>query len=264
MKPRVEKNQPSYISNPLKLAFEASKRFFSTNKGWAILLLILGFFSGASQFGRFEKPAPTTSSSASITQTDTTSLIAMIIFVGVFVLIFLSIMTVTAIFVQGILTHIALESEKGKKATLPEAFNATSKRFWRLLGAQLLAFAKITGWSLLFIIPGIIAALRYTLLAYIIMDEPAEQKGIKAAHDRAKAIVKSRLLEVLGISIVGGLPVVGGLFDLTGKAALYRQLAVYHDKNIQKPKMHWLNIVAPILALLAALVMVLFFILYIR
>lgn len=143
---------------------------------------------------------------------------------------------------RGIYSYVALQNHAGSSVGFNEAFNAVLKRFPRLFLAQLLATLKIIAWTFLFIIPGIIAAFRYALLPYVILDEPVEKKGVVDSHNRIKALVAGRKREVFGVSTVANLiPIVGPLLQLTGDAKLYRQLQVTHDTHTTRPKVHWLN-----------------------
>lgn len=243
----VSTKKPEYNSNPFTLSFNALGRFFEKNTPWAIAIIVLGFLGYIGQLGgelanEGSNSQSTTLGTTAATNPDATTTIALVVFIGIFVLVFALVALVVGVFVQGMLTHVAIESEKGNRVSFSDAFNATSKRFWRLLGASLLAFVKIVGWTLLFIIPGIVAAFRYTLLPYVIMDEPEDSRGVKESHDRTKLLVKHRLLEVFGVSTVSAIiPIVGQVLGLAGNAALYRQLQVYNDGNLEKPKKHWLN-----------------------
>ena len=60
------------------------------------------------------------------------------------------------------------EEEPGGAETLFSCF----QQFWRFLLAQLLMNLFITLWSLLFVIPGIIAAFAYSQTIYIMLDNP--------------------------------------------------------------------------------------------
>ena len=132
MDPTKPQKEQDYISNPFKLAWGATERLFNTNKTWAIIILVLGIFSSLSSLGNntgSNNTSDTTGSVASTANTDVTSIIAVVVVVGVIALIIIALVSVMAVYIQGILTYVALQSEKGKKATLSEATAAVSKRF---------------------------------------------------------------------------------------------------------------------------------------
>lgn len=276
------KANPVYDSNPFTLAFNSFMRMFNTNTTWAVVFLIFAILGALGQFAgnvadlasttnetRYEQsesvPWDTTTGdkngnylldtkpeSGAPTSNDdalsTLAIVSLVLFVSALVLVFIGAVYAIGTFISGLFVYVAIQSEKGKSVTFSEAWNAVAKRFWRLLGAQLLAGLKILGWTLLFIVPGIIAALRYTLLPFVVMETAADEKGIKNTHDKTKAVVKGRLWEVFGIGTVATIiPFIGSMLQLTGGAALYTQLHHYNEKGLEKPKIHWLNYLGAIL-----------------
>lgn len=242
-----------YNSNPFTLAFDAMSRMFNSNSGWAIAIIVLGFLGAVWQgISNLLSLIPGDTSTTSSSTTSSTALssgeaVAVIILVAVIAVIVIGVIIVAAAlqtYIMGMFAYVALQSEQGKSVTFSEAFHATTKRFWRMFWAQLLADLKIFGWTLLLIVPGIIAALRYALLSFVIMDDH-NTKGVKAAHDRVKAVTKGRLIEVMGLCVAAGIiPIVTGVLQYAGGAAQYRQLAHTYDEKIERPKVHWLNYLA--------------------
>jgi hypothetical protein len=253
---------PKYDSNPFTLAFNSFGRLFNTNAGWAIALLVIGIFSFIyNMFGNLIQLAtmpgsssnttssvemadkmPAASAAASSSDTNVAAVVLVVIGIFIIVLIMIIIFSAIATFISGVFTYVSIKSEEGHKVSFNEAFEETAKRFFRLYFAQLLAGLKIFGWSLLFIIPGIIAALRYTLLPYVVMGDTVGEKGVRSAHSSTKTIVKGRLMEVFGMATVAAIiPFIGEILKLTGNAALYKQMKTYSDAGIEKPKVHWLN-----------------------
>lgn len=239
-----------YQSNPFFLCFDDFSVFFDRNMWWAIIIIV-GAFIGAvlSAFSN----ALSTMYDATTDKTNALSMSSstpeqMGIFFGIggiivlIVVIFVLIGMVIDVFIRGMFSYVALQNHAGYSVGFNEAFNAVVKRFPRLFLAQLLATFKIIAWTFLFIIPGIIATFRYALLPYVILDEPAEKKGVIDSHNRIKALVAGRKREVFGVSTVANLiPIVGPLLQLTGDAKLYRQLQLTHDTHTARPKVHWLN-----------------------
>lgn len=244
-----EPNIQGYNSNPFTLAFQAMQRLFNTNSGWAIALIILGIFGTIGQFARavarYSIDNSTSSTNTTLSSTghiDPTVIIAIVIVVLVFVIFALIIGTAISAFINGMFSYVALQSENGKTVSFTEAFNETTKRFWRLFGARLLANLKILGWFLLLIVPGIIATYRYQLLPYLIMNESPDEKGIQDSHTKLKALEKGRLWEVFGVSTVASIvPFIGNVLGLSGQAALFKQLKATEEKPATRPNIHWLN-----------------------
>ncbi len=276
---KPSKTIDAYQSNPFSLAFNKFGLFFENNLGWGIALIVIPLLYGLIQLGSHIPTLLENDSSQTTTSSfgekgdrnyrynnsndiknnrnedfkephiDQKDLPA----VGFFVfIIFLVVITIVAslimlqilitTFIFGALTYVALENDAGRKASLSSAIDAVVARFRRLFLATLLADLKIFGWTLLFIIPGIIATFRYALLPFVIMDESPKKRGIISSHDRVKQIVSGRKREVFGVAIVAVIiPIVSPITQLVGNAALYRQLKSYYDQGIEKPPVHWLN-----------------------
>ena len=269
-------NKAAYDSNPFTLAFNALGRLFTTNVGWAIALLVVSFFVFIGQMmsnliqiasknslqnsSQYSAPAASTHV-ASTTPVNVGLVVIIVLVLVLFVALIFTISTAISVFISGMFSYVAIQSEQGKSVNFSEAWSETTKRFWRLFKAQLLAGLKIIGWTMLFIVPGIVAAFRYTLLPFVIMGEPAKERGARSSHTLTKKLVKGRLMEVFGIATVAGIvPFVGPVLRLSGNAALYDQLNEYNTLNKQKPKIHWLNylglILLAILLLLITLIIV--------
>lgn len=260
-------NKNSYNSNPFTLSFNAFGRLFKHNTAWAVVLIVFGVIgflinmvSNLAQLFAENTSSSTTSSYSQSSSPEFAIIIAAIIFIGVILLVFSVAYITVYTYIKGMFAYVALKSEEEKSVDFKEAFDAVSKRFWRLLLSSILAQLKIIGWTLLFIIPGIIASLKYSLLPYLIMSESESEKGIKDSHDKTKAVSKNKLMEVFGVSTVGALiPIIGSVIDLSGKAALFNQLSYYNQNNLEKPKTHWLNYIG--LMLIGAFILFLVFIL---
>lgn len=253
----MAQTKPTYNSNPFTLSFEALGKFFKFNLVWPIVLIsfeVLGFiwnmFSTLiNAITESQTTSTYSSSTASSTSLEPAAVVAIVMIVLVFVLFAIAIGSVIATYVNGMYAYVSLKSLEDKKVGFGEAFSAVTKRFWRLYLATLLAGLKIVGWTLLFIIPGIRAALRYTVLPYVIMSDSEKEKSVAKSHARTKQIVRHRLMEVFGIWTVKGLiPLVGTSIGYIAPAALHNQLATYTDKNLEKPKIHWLNYIGFIIA----------------
>lgn len=99
-------------------------------------------------------------------------------------------------------TSYCMRISKGEKAgyrNLMDGFGF----FLRLLGLSLLMGLFIMLWSLLFVIPGIIAAYRYRMALYIMIDNP--ELGVLDCISRSKNMMRGRKGElfVLDLSFIG-------------------------------------------------------------
>lgn len=262
-----------YNSNPFSLAFNAFGRLFDKNIGWVVAFLFIGFITAAGQLGNSADMSGNDSSQngdferaidrlSNLSPEQMSVLAVGLLITFLFVVLIIIVIIAIQSFIGGMFAYVALGSEKGKKVAFNDAFEATRKRFWRLFLAQTLAGVKIFLWTLLLIIPGIIAALRYVLLPYVIMDESEDKKGVVASHTKVKSLVKGRLVEVLGLVAAANLiPIIGGVLQLSGGASQYHQLkSSYNNGKPERPPIHWLNYVAPLLYVaIAALLLFVFF-----
>ena len=77
------------------------------------------------------------------------------------------------------------------------------ERFGKALGLWLYQLLFITLWCMLFIIPGIIAAFRYSQAFFVLADDPS--KSIRQCMDESKAMMKGNKMKyfLLGLSFIG-------------------------------------------------------------
>lgn len=111
----------------------------------------------------------------------------------------------------GVAAILALAArDSGHRKDLPGALSEAGRRFWPYLTTGALAVLWIAGGTLLFVIPGIVLALRYALIPYAIL---VEGRTGNAALERSSALCKARPWKVygnlLGAAIV--IVVAGGL-----------------------------------------------------
>lgn len=69
-------------------------------------------------------------------------------------------------------TAMVLAVSRNKKPLLETLFCGFSNRYWTIIGANFLVILFVYLWMLLLIIPGIIAAYSYSLVFYLIIDNP--------------------------------------------------------------------------------------------
>lgn len=77
------------------------------------------------------------------------------------------------------------------------------ERFGKALGLYLFMFLFITLWTILFIIPGIIASIRYSQAFFVLADDP--EKSIRQCMDESKMMMKGNKAKyfVLSLSFIG-------------------------------------------------------------
>ncbi|MGX8774639.1 MAG: DUF975 family protein [Bacillota bacterium] len=90
-----------------------------------------------------------------------------------------------------------------KHAVQPVDMFLGFERYGKALGLFLFQLLFITLWSLLFIIPGIIASIRYSQAFFILADDP--DKGIRQCMNESKAMMKGNKAKyfLLSLSFIG-------------------------------------------------------------
>lgn len=113
--------------------------------------------------------------------------------------------------------------------------------FWKAFGLYFMVGLFIFLWSLLLIVPGIIAVLRYSMASFILADKP--EIGVIAAIRESKRITAGHKFDIfvlylsfIGWNILAGLTVIGNLWLMPYKnttfANLYNQLSGQADQPL--------------------------------
>lgn len=276
---------PAYENNPFYVAIQGIELLFNKAKGVGIFLAILAGLSllGSipSSFMPATDPAPVTETTmnqpvlsdeelAAQNEADWNSFTDSIkqvpveawLIIALIVLVILAFAILVGFVINGIMDYTSAQLAAGKEVTFSEAFKATFAGLWGYAWVMLLAGIKTFLWSLLFIIPGIIMAVRYSLAgtAYF-----ATGKKGNEAIKHSLALTQGAWLTTNASQFL--LPFItfgaaGGLFTPGTKAVLYRQLDAVTAKNEAKPAAHilsWLVLILPLvlLGLLALLVLLL-------
>jgi len=148
---------------------------------------------------------------------------------------------------EGAIQHLA-----GRRVSIGGMLPAMGRRAATLLGAGTLALLAAYLGLFLLVVPGIMWALAYSLVAPVVMAEPL---GVWASLKRSAALAKGSRWKLLGAYLVCGLagavptylgmglsmltPLVGGLVTLAGSMVLGPLLYIapavaYHDLRVAK------------------------------
>ena len=92
-----------------------------------------------------------------------------------------------------------LDGEEAKFSDLFSAFDQFIEALWM----RIRVFLQVFAWSLLLIIPGIVAAYRYAMVPYLMADHP--EMTVAQAFDRSKAMMNGHKGELflLHLSFIG-------------------------------------------------------------
>ncbi len=244
-----------YINNPFKIGVDGSKLLFQKAPLAALLLALL---SAAGAVNYFDKSNYALPPSAPPTPSDPATDVAVFVIVGFMIIVLAFGMLVVGSIINGIFSYTAAQIASGREITFRHALSATFARLWSFVWLQLLTVLKVVAWSLLFIIPGIVMAYRYSLANLSFFDENKKLTGNAAIKD-SLALTKGAWLTTFAgqsfLSIIT-LGYIAPIVDTGSKAILYRQFNELQKTNSPKPKAHalsWVTLAVVILISLAGL-----------
>ena len=249
----------AYENNPFFVATNGLDLLFKRAQSIGILLAILVGISALSSLPSAfvpsndqgqQTPAPQGSDAAGFPSIPAE---VWLIIVGVALLLVL-VFSFVGIVIRGILDYTAANLANDKQTTISEAFRGVFGNFWGYTWVLVIASVKTFLWTLLFIIPGIVMSVRYSLAGVAYFDK--KLKGNESVK-HSSALVKGawlttnasqNLLNIITLGIIQPLLVPGT------NGILYRQLSAAGET---KPKAHvlsWLTLIIPLI--LGALVLV--------
>lgn len=228
-----------FESNPFKVIFNGFDKLFKYNQTMAIILLVfsvLGFFGQFFNYGFDGGSSQSTASGSGVESTAIVTVILVLLFIFFVAALFIG------TFVNGLTAYVVYMTAKKETTTFGEAAKVVIGKFWTIFYVQILVFLRILGGTLLFIVPGIRASLRYNMVLLPIFEENA---SAKQAIAKSKAITKNHLIEIFGMVVAAGIiPLVGQLMQTGGQVVMYPQLNELHVSGERGPKVHWLNYLA--------------------
>lgn len=255
------KQAPKYENNPFFVAVNGLELLFKKAQAigivFAVFAALSAFSSLPSAFIPVDEPAMTPQQSAKADQEFVDGIAS--IPVEAWVLIAALVITVLLVAVafgtviSGISDYTAAQLSRDKEVGFSEALRAVFSNFWGYLWVNIIAGFKVFLWTLLFIIPGIIMSIRYSLAGVTYFDK--KLKGNAAVKESARltkdgwltTFASNSLFNLITFSLIAPLLVPGT------RAILYQQFRDYDATGIVKPKAHilsWLTLIVPMLLVL--------------
>lgn len=157
--------------------------------------------------------------------------------VGATVIIGSALLLLAALF-GGVSAYTSARLARNKTVSLNEAFKVAFDNLWSFLWLQLIIFVKLLLWTLLFIVPGIIMSVRYSLASVAYFDKNLRgNDAIKESLRLTKGawfttFAANALLNYMTLGVISWVVATGA------NAILYRQFTRLGDK---KPDAHWLS-----------------------
>jgi hypothetical protein len=249
----------NYSNNPLRIGVDGTKLLFQKAPMAAIVLAVLSALGAGGNFGD-----PSAKPDDAAIPMDVALDPAMIVVVVIILSVLLFGIILIGSFIAGIFAYTSAEIAKGREVTFMQAVKAISERFWSFVGLQLLTLGKVLLWALLFVIPGIVMAYRYSLANLSFFDDKKKLTGSAAIKDSLELTKGAWLTTfasqtILNIVTLGS---IGPIVDTGSKAMLYRQFSELQKTGAPKPKAHtlswvtlWVAIAIAIIAIIAAIAM---------
>lgn len=249
---RTVKHQ--YENNPFFIASNGITLLFNLAQGVAVMLVI---FSVLGLFGNAFSP-----DSSSDTSNNTVTTLFQgwgssewLLFAGAAGIIGLAAIMIGALF-SGVNAYTSARLSQGEEVAIREAFRESFDKLWSFIWLQIIIFVKVLLWGLLFIIPGIIMAVRYSLANVAFFDDTKNLRG-NAAIKESLYLTRGAWITTYAATALFNALTLGAISSIisTGvNAILYRQ---YQEAGDKKPAAHWLSWLALVLPF-AILSMVIF------
>lgn len=245
-----------YQNNPFFVATDGLDMLFKKAQSVGIFLAIISvvmiFASMPNYFPQSEPatnaPAPTTDVAANPFQGIPVELIVTIAIVAVLFILF---MMFLGLIISGVSDYTSAQLAKGKTVSLGEALKGFFSQFWGYTWISIIVSVKVLLWALLFIVPGVVMAYRYSLSGVSFFE-----KGLRgnAATKHSANITKGVWLTTFASQNLLNLVTLGLMQPMLmpgTRAVLYRQFVSLKG---DKPRAHfvaWLTLILPFLFTLA-------------
>lgn len=256
----------SYENNPFFIATNGIELLFKKAQSVATALVVLSVLGFLNSFPRsafqniMNQPQnqPVAVNDFETAAQDFTSIPIQVWILGFLVLIaVVSFILFIGIVIRGVSDYTSAQLAQGKSVTLMQAIKAVFSHFWSYTWVLAIVSIKTFLWSLLFIIPGIIMAYRYSLAGVSFF--AGNGRG-DAAVQHSSQLVKGAWLTTYASTTLLSILTLGFIKPLilpSANAILYRQLVEPKDK---KPHAHWLSWAALFIMVLITLSILAFFV----
>jgi len=231
---KTPSSHPHYENNPFFVASNGITLLFNLARGVAIMLLVLSILS------LFSNTWSPSDSDTFMQVVNNWTVTEWILAVGSASVIILAVIMVSALF-GGVSAYTSAQLVHSKNVELREAFHEAFDSLWSYIWLQIIITVKVLLWTLLFIIPGIIMSVRYSLAGVAFFDEKKQLRGNAAIKESVKltrgawitTFASSALFNMLTFGAING------VVSAAVNAVLYKQFNEIGDHD--KPAAHWLS-----------------------
>lgn len=241
-----------FENNPFFIAASGITLLANLAQSLFVLFIVLSILS---LFGNSFTPYPTDLSFGDLTSTiQGWTLGDWAVAGGSGFIVLLAAALITALF-GGVSSYTSAKLARGKSVRFTIAFHEAFENLWAYLWLQIIIFVKILLWTLLFIVPGVIMAVRYSLAGVAFYDEKKNLRG-NAAIKESLRLTKDGWITTYAANTLFNIITLGAITSIvsTGvNALLYRQ---FEQTGNKKPPAHWLSwltLILPFALLIAAI-----------
>lgn len=247
----TKKTNAPYENNPFFIVTNGITLLVQMALGVGVLLLALSFFDyirGATRPDVERTQSPAQMWESTVASTHGLSASDWALTIGAVAIIGLAALLLSAL-VGGISSYTSAQLAKGKRVSLRDAFRTAFDNLFSYLWLQIIIFVKLVLWSLLFILPGIYMAVRYSLAGVAFFDEKKNLRG-NAAIKESFRLTKGAWITTFGAHFLLNaltLYIFTNIISTAANTVLYRQYSALGDK--QKPATHplsWIVLLLPI------------------
>lgn len=237
----------TYQTNPFSIATSGLDKLFKYARSVAVLFIVISIIRALTQqsekYPSDASQAPDHSMRPDLSiEALLAVLVLMVLFVGI------------SIVINGISDYTSAQLSRGKTTTLRQALRAVLTSFWSYAWLRILVAIKILAWSLLFVIPGVIMAVRYSLAGVSYYD-----KGLRGndAIAHSSKLVKGGWLTTFASHVSLNVLTLGFIVTLLEpgtNGALYHQFSKLKKNH---PPAHWLSWITLLVSMMLAFALVL-------
>lgn len=251
----------AYENNPFKVGLDGINLVMNKARNVGILLIVLSVLSFGSNFMQRTKDSGqehATAPGALFAQLSPTGWIILALVMSILILAFVFVSAM----LSGIGAYTSARLARGHEVTLSEAFHAVLDRFFSYIWLQIIQTVKLILWTLLFIIPGIIMSVRYSMANVVFFDKGLT--GNAAIKDSIKVTRGAWITTYASYSLFNfiTLGIIGELVTAGARSILYRQLTQFKEGEA-KPEAHILSWVTLLLPFALIGLLILFVILFV-
>lgn len=249
-----------YENNPFFVAANGLTLMFDMARGVLIFLVVLSFLSfgfdsskpDLSQTNSWQSTVNQIAHTTSDWQPSDWALAGFAVIIVAFAVIMVS-----ALF-SGVSSYTSAQLARGKKVNFAEAFRVAFEHLWSFLWLHVIISVKLFLWTLLFILPGIYFAFRYSLAQTAFFDERKNLRGNAAIAESLRLTQGAWVTTFASNMLFNGLTFGGfiGVISVGVNAVLYRQFDALGKKP--KPAPHWLSWVTVAIPIAVVLLVIAF------